>query len=118
MDAQAVKMLTKGLFSRKRKGKVQDDGSKRAKVGVSSSEVPASTVAASKVIISIEIAPTVEVDITSMGPMPSMPSGPSSRDQVSELPIKKGTREGRKKKAVTKMSCKARLGGLNGDDNE
>ncbi|KAG1366991.1 hypothetical protein COCNU_13G007810 [Cocos nucifera] len=105
MDAQAIKMLTKGLFIRKRKGKVQDDGSKRAKVGVSSSKVPASTAITSEVIVGIEIAPTTEVDTASMGSVPSMPSGPSSGDRVLELPIKKGTGEGRKKKAIVKMSC-------------
>ncbi|KAG1370068.1 hypothetical protein COCNU_15G004340 [Cocos nucifera] len=104
MDAQAAKMLTKGLFTRKRKGKVQNDGSKRAKVGVPSSGVLASTIVASEVIIDVEIAPTVEVDTASMGLMPSMPSGPSSGDWVSKLPVKKETREGRKKKAIVKTS--------------
>ncbi|EHA8587723.1 hypothetical protein COCNU_scaffold003053G000020 [Cocos nucifera] len=118
MDAQATKMPTKGLFTRKRKGKVQEDGSKRAKIDVSSSEVPTPTAAASEVIIGIEIAPTIEVDTASMGLVPSMPSGPSSGDQVLELLVRKGIEEGRKKKAIAKMSCKARLGGLDGKDNE
>ncbi|KAG1370190.1 hypothetical protein COCNU_15G005560 [Cocos nucifera] len=118
MDTQATKMLTKGLFTRKRKGKAQEDGSKRAKVGISSSRVPASTVAASEVIVGIEIAPTTKVDTASMGLVPSMPSSPSSEDRISELPIKKGTGEGRKKKVIAKTSCKARLDELNGNDNE
>ncbi|EHA8589127.1 hypothetical protein COCNU_scaffold008130G000010 [Cocos nucifera] len=118
MDAQATKMLTKGFFSRKRKGKVQNDGSKRMKIDVSSSRVLISTVVAFEVIIGAEIAPTTEVDTTSVGLMPSVPSGPSNGDQVLEFPIKKGIGEGRKKKAVAKTSCKARLGRLDGNDNE
>ncbi|EHA8586825.1 hypothetical protein COCNU_scaffold001015G000010 [Cocos nucifera] len=118
MDAKAAKMLTKGLFTRKRKRKAQEDGSKRAKVSVSSSEVPASTATTSEVNIDVKIAPTTEVDTTSTGPMPSMPSGPSSEDRALKLPIKKGTGEKRKKKAITKMSYKARLGGPDGNDNE
>ncbi|KAG1366908.1 hypothetical protein COCNU_13G006980 [Cocos nucifera] len=86
MDAQAAKMLTKGLFTKKRKGKAQDDGSKRTKVGISSSGVPASTVAVSEVIVGTEIAPTVEVDIASMGPVPSMPSVDLSFDESSSSP--------------------------------
>ncbi|EHA8586979.1 hypothetical protein COCNU_scaffold001232G000010 [Cocos nucifera] len=116
MNAQAAKMLTKGLFIRKKKGKVQNDGSKRVKVGVSSSRVPTSTVAPSEVIVETEIAPTIEVDTASMSSMPSMPSGPSNGDRVSELSIKK--RIGRKKKVVMKTSFKARLGGPDGDDNK
>ncbi|EHA8586759.1 hypothetical protein COCNU_scaffold000894G000010 [Cocos nucifera] len=118
MDAQAAKMLTKGLFTRKRKGKAQNDGSKRAKVGVSSSRVSASTATASEVIASIEIVQTIEVDTASMGLVPSMPLGTFSRDWVSELPIKKGIGEERKKKAIAKTSCKICLSGPDGDDNE
>ncbi|EHA8586803.1 hypothetical protein COCNU_scaffold000966G000020 [Cocos nucifera] len=119
MDAQAAKMLTKRLSTRKRKEKMQNDSSKRAKVGISSSGVPASTAAASEVIIGAEIVPTIKVDTASTGPVPSKPSGPSSRDWVSELPIKKGIGKGRiKKKAIAKTSCKARLGGSDGDENK
>ncbi|EHA8587978.1 hypothetical protein COCNU_scaffold003759G000010 [Cocos nucifera] len=106
MDAQATKMLTKGLFTRKRKEKAQDDGSKRVKVGVSSFRVPTSTTATSEVIIGTKIAPNVEIDTTSIGLVPSMPSGPSSGDQVLELSIKKRIEEGRKKKAIVKTSCR------------
>ncbi|EHA8586614.1 hypothetical protein COCNU_scaffold000577G000020 [Cocos nucifera] len=118
MDAQAAKMLTKGLFTRKRNGRVQEDGSKRAKVGVSSPRVFTPTVTASEVIVSIEIALTAEVDTASMGSVPSMPLGPSSGDRVLELPVRKETGEERKKKAITKISCKARLGKPDGNDNE
>ncbi|EHA8587115.1 hypothetical protein COCNU_scaffold001452G000030 [Cocos nucifera] len=118
MDTQATKMLTKGLFIRKRKGKAQNDGSKRAKVSVSSSEVPTSTAAVSEVIVGAKITPTTEVDTASMGPVPSMPSGPSDGDRVSKLPIKKEIEEERKKKAITKTSYKARLGRLDGNDNK
>ncbi|KAG1327745.1 hypothetical protein COCNU_01G016790 [Cocos nucifera] len=118
MDAQATKMLTKGLFTRKRKEKVQEDDSKRMKVGVSSFRVPTSIVAMSEVIIDAEIAPTTKVDIASAGPVPSMPSGLSSEDRVSKLPVKKGTREGRKKKAIVKTSYKACLGRPDGNDNK
>ncbi|KAG1334209.1 hypothetical protein COCNU_03G003280 [Cocos nucifera] len=118
MDAQAAKMLTKGLYTKKRKGKVQNDGSKRAKVGVSSSEVSTSTATTSEVIVGVETALTIEVGTASTGLVPSMPSGPSNEDRVLELPIKKGTGEERKKKAIAKMSCKARLGGPDGIDNE
>ncbi|EHA8586191.1 hypothetical protein COCNU_scaffold000033G000010 [Cocos nucifera] len=111
MDTQATKMLTKGLFTRKRKGKAQEDGLKRAKIGVSSSKVSIPTTAASEVIIGAKIAPTIEVDTANMGPVPSMPSDPSSGNRVSKLPIKKGIGEGRKIKVVAKMSCKACLGG-------
>ncbi|KAG1363519.1 hypothetical protein COCNU_11G003460 [Cocos nucifera] len=100
MDAQAAKMLTKGLFTRKRKEKMQNDGSKRTKVGVSSSEVPTSTITVSEVIVGAEIAPTAEVDTASASPVPSMPSGPSSGDRISELPIKKGIGEERKRKLL------------------
>ncbi|EHA8589835.1 hypothetical protein COCNU_scaffold012715G000020 [Cocos nucifera] len=115
MDAQATKMLTKGLFTWKRKGKAQ---AKRMKVSVFCSGVPTPTTVVSEVIVGAEIAPTTKVDTASMGPMPSMPSGASNGDRVLELPIRKGIGEGRKKKAVAKMSCKARLGGLDGNDNE
>ena len=118
MDTQVAKMLTKELFIRKRKGKAQNDGSNRVKVDVSSSRVSTSTTATSEVIIDAEIVPTVEVDTTSMGLVPSMPLSPSSWDRILELPIKKGIGEGRKKKAIAKTSCKARLGGSDGDDNE
>ncbi|KAG1370945.1 hypothetical protein COCNU_16G000390 [Cocos nucifera] len=111
-------MLTKGLFTRKRKGKVQNDGSKRMKVYAFSFGVSASTATTSEVIIGIEIAPTAKVDTASMGPVPSMPSNPSGGDQILELPIKKGIGEGRKKKVIAKMSYKSRLGGSDGDDNE
>ncbi|KAG1342194.1 hypothetical protein COCNU_05G004230 [Cocos nucifera] len=80
MDAQVAKMLTKGLFTRKRKGKVQNDGSKRAKVGISSSRVPTSTITASEVIIDAKITPTGKVDTASASLVPSMPLGPSSGD--------------------------------------
>ncbi|KAG1362643.1 hypothetical protein COCNU_10G008620 [Cocos nucifera] len=62
MDAQATKMLTKGLFTRKRNGKAQEDGSKRVKVGVSSSEVPTPTIAAFEVIVGAEIASIAKSD--------------------------------------------------------
>ncbi|KAG1368195.1 hypothetical protein COCNU_14G006630 [Cocos nucifera] len=118
MDAQAAKMLIKELFTRKRKGKAQEDGLKRAKVGVSSSGVSALTAAASEVIVDAEIPPAIEVDTASMGPMPSMPSGPSNGDRILELSIRKEIGEGRKKKAIAKTSCKTRLGGPDGNDNE
>ncbi|EHA8587439.1 hypothetical protein COCNU_scaffold002235G000030 [Cocos nucifera] len=51
MDTQAAKMLTKGLFTRKRKEKMQDDGSKRVKVSISSSGDPTSTIATFEVIV-------------------------------------------------------------------
>ncbi|EHA8588882.1 hypothetical protein COCNU_scaffold006975G000010 [Cocos nucifera] len=95
-----------------------NDGSKRVKVGVSSSEVPTSTTIVFEVITDIETALTVEVGTAGMGLVPSMPSGPTDGDQVSKLPIKKGIREERKKKAIAKMSYKAYLDGPNGDDNE
>ncbi|KAG1342111.1 hypothetical protein COCNU_05G003400 [Cocos nucifera] len=118
MDAQAAKMLTKEFFTKNRKGKTQDDDSKRAKVGISNSRVLASTIAAFEVIVDIEIAPTIEVDTASVGLVPSMPSGPSSGDRILELPIKKGTGEKRKRKAIVKTSYKARLGEPDGDDKE
>ncbi|EHA8587730.1 hypothetical protein COCNU_scaffold003089G000010 [Cocos nucifera] len=62
MDTQAIEILTKGLYTKKRKGKVPNDGSKRAKVSVSSSEVFASTIAASEVIVGIETALTAKSD--------------------------------------------------------
>ncbi|EHA8586779.1 hypothetical protein COCNU_scaffold000927G000010 [Cocos nucifera] len=65
MDAQATKMLTKGLFIRKRKGKVQEDSSKSAKISVSISKVLASTATTSEVNVGTEIAPTIEVDTAS-----------------------------------------------------
>ncbi|EHA8586313.1 hypothetical protein COCNU_scaffold000172G000020 [Cocos nucifera] len=111
-------MLTKWLFTKKRKGKAQEDGSKRVKVSVSSSGVPASTTAAFEVIVDVKIASTTKVDIASVGLVPSMPSGPSSGDRVLELPIKKEIGEGRKKKAIVKMSYKAHLDGPDGNDNE
>ncbi|KAG1363581.1 hypothetical protein COCNU_11G004080 [Cocos nucifera] len=118
MDAQAAEMLTKGLYTKKRKGKAQNDDSKRVKVDVSSSEVPSSIVVASEVIANIETALIDEVDIAGAGLVPSMPSDPSSGDRVLELPIKKGIEEERKKKAIAKTSYKAHLDGSDGDDNE
>ncbi|EHA8587507.1 hypothetical protein COCNU_scaffold002495G000010 [Cocos nucifera] len=118
MDAQDAEMLTKGLYTKKRKWKVQNDGSKRAKVDVSSSKVPASTATASEVIVDAKTALTAEVGIAGTGPVPSMPLGPSYGDRILELPVKKGIGEGRRKKAIAKMSCKARLGGSDGDNNE
>ncbi|EHA8587090.1 hypothetical protein COCNU_scaffold001417G000010 [Cocos nucifera] len=100
MDAQVAKMLTKGLYTKKRKGKAQNDGSKRVKVGVSSSEVLASTTTASEVITNIEIALTAEVGTAGMGSVPSMPSGPSSRDRVSELLIEKEQKRKEKRKPI------------------
>ncbi|EHA8586231.1 hypothetical protein COCNU_scaffold000110G000090 [Cocos nucifera] len=118
MDAQAAKMLTKELYTKKKKGKAQNDGLKSVKIGLSNSKVPASTVAAFEVITSIETTLTIEVGTVGTGPVPSMPSGSSDGDRISELPIKKGTGEGRKKKVIAKTSCKAILGGPDGDDNE
>ncbi|KAG1348007.1 hypothetical protein COCNU_06G018360 [Cocos nucifera] len=118
MDAQATEMLTKELYTKKRKEKVQNDSSKRVKVDISSSEVLASIAATSEIIVGTETILTTKIGIAGVGPVPSMPSGPSDEDQVLELLIKKGTGEGRKKKAIAKTSCKACLGGLDGDDNE
>ncbi|KAG1348004.1 hypothetical protein COCNU_06G018330 [Cocos nucifera] len=118
MDARFAKMLTKDLCTKKRKGKVQNDSSKRVKVGVSSSKVPTSTAAVFEVIVGIETALTVKVGTVGMGSVPSMPLGSSDGDQVLELPVKKGIGEGRKKKVIAKTSCKACLDGPDGDDNE
>ncbi|EHA8586494.1 hypothetical protein COCNU_scaffold000446G000020 [Cocos nucifera] len=84
MDAQVAKMLTEWLFTRKRKGKVQEDSSKRVKVGVSCSEVSTPTVAAFEVIVGIKIFPAMKVDTASSGPMPFMSSGPSNGDWISK----------------------------------
>ncbi|EHA8586387.1 hypothetical protein COCNU_scaffold000304G000010 [Cocos nucifera] len=112
-------MLTKGLYTMKRKGKAPSDGLKRANVGASSFEVPDPTATASEVITSTETTLTTEVDITGSGSVPSMPSGPSSKDRTLELPTKEGTREGRKKKkAIAKTSHKAHLGNPDGNSDE
>ncbi|EHA8586442.1 hypothetical protein COCNU_scaffold000388G000030 [Cocos nucifera] len=106
MDEQATEMLTKGLYTKKRKGKAQNDGSKRAKIGVSSSGVPASTATASKVIAGIETSLIAEVGPAGMGPVPSMPLGPFDGDQVLELPIKKGIGEERKRKPLRRRPAR------------
>ncbi|EHA8587804.1 hypothetical protein COCNU_scaffold003272G000040 [Cocos nucifera] len=119
MDTKAIEILTKGLYTKKRKGKASSDGSKSAKVGASNSTVPTSTTAISKVIASTEVALNAKAGIAGVGSMPPMPSGPSSGDRASELPIEGEIGEGRKKKkAATKTSRKARLSGLDGDNNK
>ncbi|EHA8588032.1 hypothetical protein COCNU_scaffold003949G000010 [Cocos nucifera] len=60
MDTKAVEMLTKGLYTKKRKGKASSDSSKRMKVGVSSFAIPTSIVVAPKVIASAEVALTTK----------------------------------------------------------
>ncbi|EHA8588842.1 hypothetical protein COCNU_scaffold006836G000010 [Cocos nucifera] len=76
MDAQAAEMLIKGLYTKKRKGKAQNDGSKMVKIGFSSSKVPASYAAAFKVIAGIETALTAEVGTTGMDLVPPCPQVP------------------------------------------
>ncbi|KAG1358576.1 hypothetical protein COCNU_08G000220 [Cocos nucifera] len=119
MDTQDAEMLTKGLYTKKRKRKASSDGSKRAKVGASSSEVSTPTAIASKVIVGIETTLTAEVNTAGVGSMPSIPSSPTNGDRTLELPAKEETSKGRKKKkAVAKTSRKARLSGPDGNDDD
>ncbi|EHA8586761.1 hypothetical protein COCNU_scaffold000903G000010 [Cocos nucifera] len=62
-------MLTKGLYTKKKKGKVQNDSLKRAKVDVSSSEVPTSTVTAFEVIVGAKTVLTTKSP-TNVDPLP------------------------------------------------
>ncbi|EHA8590599.1 hypothetical protein COCNU_scaffold020825G000010 [Cocos nucifera] len=86
MDTKAAKMLTKGLYVQKRKEKASGGSLKRAKVGASSFAAPTTTVAASEIDTSVEVFLTIEVSTIGAGFLPPMPSGPSSRDQILELP--------------------------------
>ncbi|EHA8588807.1 hypothetical protein COCNU_scaffold006710G000030 [Cocos nucifera] len=77
------------------------------------------TAAASKVAVSAEVLPTVEVGIIDVDSMPSVPPGPSSGDQASKLSAEGETREGKKKKkAVMKTLYKAHFSKPNDDSDE
>ncbi|EHA8587465.1 hypothetical protein COCNU_scaffold002268G000020 [Cocos nucifera] len=119
MDTKATEMLPKGLYTKKRKGKVSSNNIKRMKVGDSSSTVPTSIVVAPEVIASIEVAIAIEVGTIGVSSMPPMPSGPSSGDWALKPPAKGEVGEGRKKKrAIAKTSRKACLSKADGDSDE
>ncbi|EHA8586517.1 hypothetical protein COCNU_scaffold000478G000040 [Cocos nucifera] len=119
MDTKATEMLTKGLYTKKRKAKASSDSSKKMKVGDSSSVVPTSTAVAPEVIASTEVALATEVGTAGVGSVPPMPLGPSSGDRASEPPIEGEVGEGRKKKkAIAKTSHKTRLSKVDGDSDK
>ncbi|KAG1360737.1 hypothetical protein COCNU_09G002000 [Cocos nucifera] len=112
-------MLTKGLYTQKRKEKASGDSSKRAKVGASSFVAIAITAVAFKVVISTEVLTTTEVGTVDVDSMPSTPLGPSSGDQAPKLPAEVETREEKKKKkAVIKTPYKAHFSELNDNNDE
>ncbi|KAG1358577.1 hypothetical protein COCNU_08G000230 [Cocos nucifera] len=81
------------------------------KVGAPSFAAPTTTVVASEVATSAEVAPTTEVGTIGAGFMPPAPSSSSSGDQALELPTEGEIVEGnKKKKAIAKTLRKARPG--------
>ncbi|KAG1338707.1 hypothetical protein COCNU_04G010130 [Cocos nucifera] len=109
MDAEAVEILTKGLYAQKRKGKASDESSKRAKVDTPSSMTPTTVVVAFVVIEGTEVVPTVEVGTVDGGSMPPTFSSPPAKDQTPQTPTereKEGEKK-KKKKIVVKLFHKA-----------
>ena len=89
------------------------------KVSDSSSTIPTSTAIVPKVITSVEVALATMVSIAGMGPVPPMPSDPSSKDRASEPPTEEEIGgERKKKKAIAKTSHKAHLGNPDGNSDE
>ncbi|KAG1362614.1 hypothetical protein COCNU_10G008330 [Cocos nucifera] len=89
------------------------------KVDDSSSTVPTSTIVALEVIANVEVTLAAKVSTAGIGSVPPMPLDSFSKDQASKPPTKEEVGEGRKKKrAIAKMSHKARLSGADGDSDK
>ncbi|EHA8587480.1 hypothetical protein COCNU_scaffold002353G000010 [Cocos nucifera] len=118
MDTYAIKKLTKGIYTqKKRKGKASSESSKWAKVGISDSTAPAAIYVALEVHPRDEVIPTAHADIIEGEPLPPESVNLPSRDCVPDPPI--GKEEGRKgKAAIIIKACKERLDELGQSNNE
>ncbi|EHA8586305.1 putative ensconsin-like [Cocos nucifera] len=126
MDAKVVEILSKGLQACKRKGTASGETSKKAKMDVPSSVVPANvdftigTAVVAEVASTIKVPPMVEAPPTVEVARSSVLSCPFVKAQILEGPSQgeKGAEKKRAKGAVRKSRCKVRHDGPNSSDEE
>ncbi|EHA8587343.1 hypothetical protein COCNU_scaffold001936G000020 [Cocos nucifera] len=80
-------MLSKGLQAHKRKGKLPNEASKKARVATPCSAIPITATAARKIPNDAEVAPVAEVVATDGTIVPPTSSGLSTKVRVLELPV-------------------------------
>ncbi|EHA8590698.1 hypothetical protein COCNU_scaffold022529G000010 [Cocos nucifera] len=120
MDAEAVEMLSKGLYAQKGKAKALGKSSKKARVEVPNSTTPIAAVVAFEIAEGAEVVLATKVGTVNGGSLPPTSSSPFVGDQAPKPTIDREKGEEKKKRkrsTIVKMFHRARPSESN-DDND